>query len=166
MRGSSRPQRSLGSRPFRFGQLHDSPDRRRSRIPVVRRRGDRSYGSVVVRILLTPPSLRSPDGPLPGSRETAPDQDDLHELLCAERSSGDALPEVWEQRAAAKGEGSAKVVRPVAPPLARTERVAVSPGRPTATATRATETEVAVDRLQSRRGSRHPDRRDKLYHDY
>jgi len=46
------------------------------------------------------------DGAVPGGREAAPDQDDLHELLRAERNPRDALPEVPQHRAPPEGEGS------------------------------------------------------------
>src|SRR5205809_3684875 len=57
--------------------------------------------------------LVPPDGAVPGGREAAPDQDDLHELLRAERDPRDPLPEVPQHGAPPEGEGSPEgVVRP------------------------------------------------------
>jgi len=54
--------------------------------------------------------LGAGDGPLSGGGEAPPPQDDLHELLRAERDARDAVPEVPEQGAAPEGEGSAEGV--------------------------------------------------------
>ena len=62
--------------------------------------------------LLKPPSSRTPYGPLPRGRASASDQDDLYEVLRAQRTPRDALPKMQEQRTPAEGEGSAKGVGP------------------------------------------------------
>src|SRR3972149_6473187 len=63
-----------------------------------------------VRSLLKPPALRTPYGPLPRGRASASDQDDLYEVLRAQRTPRDALPKMHEQRTTAEGEGSAEGV--------------------------------------------------------
>src|SRR2546428_3793942 len=54
--------------------------------------------------------IRPADGAVPGGGEAAPPQDDLHELLRAERAPGDPLPEVREQGAPPEGERGAEGV--------------------------------------------------------
>ena len=73
----------------------------------------RFRASIRFRCLLKLGPLRPPDGPLSRGREAPPDQDDMHELLRAERAPRDPLSEVRQQGAAAKSEGSAAgVIRP------------------------------------------------------
>lgn len=76
-------------------------------------RQDRYVGtSSSDRSTLKPGPPRPPDGPLPGGRAAAAAQDDLYEMLRAQRPTGHAMPEVREQRAPTEGEGSEEGVAP------------------------------------------------------
>ena len=62
-------------------------------------------------------SFDRPDGAVPGGGEAAPPQDDLHELLRAERDPRDPLPEVPQHGAPPEGEGSPEGVALGSDPL-------------------------------------------------